>query len=80
MPLPPFKKNAEASVSLPSDHIMRKPDDEEGGEYDSFHAVAEDLIKAIKNHDVAGCAEALRAAFDLADGEPHAEGPHMGDE
>lgn len=69
------KKEGSMSSSAVPDKVQRKPD--EDAEYDTFHAVAEDLINAIKAHDVPGCAEALRAAFDLADSEPHVEGPHM---
>lgn len=72
MALPPLNKKLEATVALPNEHIRRKSD-EESEEYDSFHAVAEDLINAIKSHDVPGCAEALRAAFDLSEQEPHSE-------
>lgn len=75
----PIKQKLEATVSMPSEHIRRKPDDEDSEDYDMFHAVAEDLISAILSHDVPGCAEALRAAFELADSEPHSEGPHTED-
>lgn len=70
----PLKQKLEATAALPVEHVKRKPDDE-NQEYDPFHAVAEDLLNAIKAHDVPGCAEALRAAFELADsgGEPAME-------
>jgi hypothetical protein len=72
----PILKKKEGSVALPvPDHMTRKPDEEK--EYDTFRAVAEDLINAIKAHDIPGCAEALKAAFEIADSEPHVEGPHM---
>ncbi len=64
MGLPFLKRNDEASASLPVDPIKRKPD-EGAEEYDSMHAAAEDLIKAIQSNNVAAVAEALRAAIDL---------------
>ena len=70
--LPFLKHSQDASVSMPSDTITRKPDEEK--EYDVFEACAEDLINAIHSKDVKGVAEALKAAFELADSEPHYEG------
>lgn len=76
MAIPPLKQKLEAAIVSPVDHMKRKPDDE-SEEYDSFHAVAEDLITAIKAHDVPGCADALRAAFDLADSDSYEDEPQM---
>lgn len=73
--LPFLKNKKEASVAGDDDHVMRKPDQE--AEYDSLHSAAEDLIKAIESKDIKSVAEALRAAFDLCDSEPHEEGPHV---
>ena len=72
--LPFLKKSQEASVSAPPDHVIRKSDHEE--DYDAMHAVAEDLLRAISAKDIKAVAEALRAGFELADSEPHVEGPH----
>lgn len=74
--LPFLKKNKEASVSAAPDHIMREPD-EGAEEYDVLHSAAEDLISAIHSKDVKAVAEALKAAFELMDSEPHEEGPHI---
>lgn len=71
----PVQKKKEASVSTPPDVIRREPDEEK--EFDVMEAVAADLLEAIRKHDVQGCAEALRAAFELQDSQPHEEGPHV---
>lgn len=65
----------------------RKPDekeqvkeetDSENDESDQdLKACAMDLIKAVHARDAKGVAEALRAAFQVADAEPHEEGPHV---
>jgi flagellar biosynthesis/type III secretory pathway protein FliH len=73
--LPFLKKKQEGSASMPSDSIVREPDNEQ--DYDSMHAVAEDLLKAIEAKDVAAIAEAFRAGFELADSESHEEGEHV---
>ncbi len=66
-------RNKEASASMPVEHELRKPDD---GEYDAIDSAAEDLISAIHSKNIKGVAEALKAAFELCDAQPHEEGPH----
>ena len=39
-------------------------------------AAAEDLIRAVHSKDIPAVADALEAAFQECDSEPHAEGPH----
>lgn len=39
-------------------------------------ACAEDLIQAIHARDVKAAAEAIKAAFEILDSEPHEEGSH----
>ena len=73
--LPFLKRDKEGSVSAPVDSKMRKPDD--GEDYDVMHSAAQDLLSAIESKSVNGVAEALRAAFELADSEPHEEGEHI---
>ena len=72
--LPFLKKNKEASVAMPVDHVKRESDHEVV--YDSLHSAAEDLMHAVHGRDVKNIAEALRAAFQICEAEPHAEGPH----
>lgn len=73
----PFLKNKnEASVSQPPDQITRKPDDE-ADSYDPLHSAAEDLKSAIQSGNVKSIAEALRAAFEICDSQPHEEGEHV---
>ena len=73
--LPFLKNKKEAGMSGDVDSKMRQPDD--GEEYDTMHAAAQDLIDAIHSKNVKAVAEALRAAFELADSEPHVEGEHV---
>lgn len=69
----PFLKREEASASSQIDSKMREPDDEG---HESLLLICEELIHAVHAKDVRGTAEALKAAFELCDSEPHEEGPH----
>lgn len=71
----PFMKHKEVSVNTPSESLTREPD-EAAEEYDMLHAAAEDLIKAVHSKNVAAVSEALKAAFEICDSQPHYEGPH----
>ena len=73
----PFLKNMqEASASAPADPVKRNPDNEE--DYDSLHVAAEDVIAAVHAKDAKALAQALKAAFEIIDSEPHEEGEHLG--
>lgn len=74
--IPYLKLGKEASVSAPVSVEKRKPDQD--SEYDPLEVAAEDLCNAIAAKDYKAIAEALRAAFQLADSEPHIEGEHIG--
>jgi DNA-binding GntR family transcriptional regulator len=73
----PFLKKHDVGAQAPvTEH--RKPDDSEKSEKDQtdgMHMAASDLIDAVKAEDVARAAKALRAAFEIADSEPHQESP-----
>jgi hypothetical protein len=72
----PFLKNTkEASVSMPADVKKREPDDE--SDFDALETAGQDLIDAVHSKDARAVAAALRAAFEIADSEPHEEGPHL---
>jgi hypothetical protein len=73
--IPFLKRKDEASISAPADKIQRKPDEEP--EFDTLEAAGQDLIDAIHSKDAKAVAAALRAAFELADSEPHTEGEHI---
>lgn len=73
--LPFLKRDQDASASGPVDSIKRTPDD--GEDHDFMHDVAQDLIDAVHSKNAKAVAEALQAAFQLADSEPHEEGPHV---
>lgn len=74
--LPFLKRTKEGSASSDPDHIRREPDDP-ADSYDPMHSAAGDLIQAMGEGNIKAVAEALRAAFELCDSEPHVEGPHM---
>jgi len=55
----------------------RTPDKPDENQDDTgIHACAQDLLSAIESKDVKGIADALKAAFEIADSAPHKEGPH----
>ncbi len=72
--LPFLKKTKEASASLPIESQERKPDND--NDFDSLEVAAQDLLHAIEKKDAKAVAEALRAAFELVDSQPHFEGEH----
>jgi len=72
--LPFLKDKREGSVSEPPSTIRRDPDD--GADFDSLEVAAQDLCDAVHSRNYKAVAEALRAAFELCDSEPHEEGPH----
>jgi len=69
---PPVSKLKEGSISTEPHKIERKPDNEEQ-ELDFMEACAEDLIHAIHSKDPKAVAEALHAAFQIAESYPHEE-------
>ncbi len=61
----------------------RKPDNksqENQEDNAGMEAVAHDLISAIHSRDAKAVSEALKAAFEIADSEPHEEGPHTNED
>lgn len=72
--LPFLKRHKEASTSAPTDRMVREHDEDH--DMDSMEVAAHDLKEALKKDDVQAIAQALRAAFEIADSEPHEEGPH----
>lgn len=73
----PFKKKDEAAMSGPVDAIKREPDHEV--DFDAMESASEDLLRAIEAKDTRAMTIALRAAFELCDTLPHAEGAHLQD-
>jgi hypothetical protein len=86
MSLPFLRKKQVAGLIM----AKRNPDGsktETGNEQDnqddsgsSMHSAASDLIKAIESKDISAVAAALKAAFQIADSEPHDEGEHLNEE
>lgn len=58
----PFLKNKEAGSTAPVETIEREPD--EGSEYDTLDAVAEDFLAAVASKDKALLKSALSALCD----------------
>jgi len=44
---------------------------------ESLHAIAEDVLQAVRGNDAAALANALKAFFHVADAMPHEEGEHL---
>lgn len=76
--LPFLKHSQDASASAPVQSIKRSSDSEE--EYDSLDSASDDLISAVHAKDTKAVSAALRAAFELVDSQPHAEGEHTNGE
>lgn len=81
--LPYLKKAKQAAVQTGIIMKTRQPDEPNTSEdikddpNAAIEACASDLIKAIHMKNTAAVAEALRAAFEIMDSEPHTEGPHI---
>ncbi len=80
----PFLKNKEKS-SQPGVIIKtRAPDEfdtEDQNDPDAaIEACAQDLINAIHAKDAKSVAQVIKDMFELADQEPHVEGPHIDEE
>ena len=69
--LPMLRRRQEASVSVPSEVVMREPDDESS--YDPLLSCAEDLLSAINSKDIKSIAEALSSAFVILESQPDEE-------
>ena len=77
--LPIFAKNQKqgnagliVKTRTPDETPEKDQDEPEAG----MHSAAQDLINAIHSRDTKAVAEALKAAFEIADSQPHEEGPH----
>ena len=53
---------------------------EEAGESSEEYEIAQDVLDAIAQKDKMLLAEALEAAFNYYDAQPHKEGEHIGEE
>ena len=72
--LPFLKKDEEGSVSVPVETKKRTPD--EDAPFDALETAGQDLCDAVHAKDAKAVAQALRAAFELLESEPHEEGEH----
>lgn len=77
--LPFLKQRRDAGLIVQTRKPDEKPSESEDMG-DPVEACAEDLINAIHAKDVRRAAEAMRAAFEIMDAEPHVEGPHESEE
>lgn len=71
--LPFLRNRMEGSVSAEPESMKREPDEE--GNIDALEEAMRELFKASSDKERAA---AFRAAFELLELEPHAEGPHNG--
>jgi hypothetical protein len=73
----PFLRKKQEEGSSPTLSIKtRTPDKKEDSDDAGLNACAQDLLDAVQARDVSGVAAALKAAFEIADSQPHEEGPH----
>lgn len=70
------KKPAQTGVIIKERTPDKKPDDQSPDD-SGIEACAEDLIHAVHAKDVKAVAEAIKAAFEILDAQPHEEGPHI---
>ena len=70
------KKAQNAGIIVQERQADEKPDGQDEDKDAGMHAAAKDLISAVHMKDTKRVAEALRAAFQIADSEPHEEGEH----
>jgi len=70
----PFLKHKQDSGTVALPETIKRESDE--SEYDMLEAAAEDLMHAVHSKDIKMIAQALRAAFEICDSQPHEEGPH----
>jgi hypothetical protein len=78
--IPFLKKKQEDGYSPALTIKTRTPDKPEENQEDDHagrHAAAKDLMSAIQTGDIKGIADALQAAFEIMDSEPHEEGLHI---
>lgn len=85
----PFLKNKKAAgliLSPVKPQGSPRPDgrfidiySEESNENNGLVSCAQDLLKAIEMKDPKAMADAMKAAFQILDSEPHVEGPHLED-
>jgi len=71
------KKAAAVMIAKRKPSGSIEPMHEEGEQDPGLMSAAEDLISAVHAKDAKGVADALKAAFEMADSEPHVEGPHI---
>jgi hypothetical protein len=75
----PFLKKKEDVTSPGLIVKTRMPDKTEENQdtgSEGMHSAAQDLLSAIESKDTKAIASALKAAFDIADSQPHEEGAH----
>ena len=78
----PMKGHRKSVAIILGQGPASRPDEAEepAGGGAPIQSAASDLLQAIETKDAAGVAEALRAAFQILDAEPHEEGLHEGEE
>lgn len=79
LPFLRHKKNNAGLIVKQRSPDVSSGDEAEGSAPDGMEAAAQDLMDAISAGDAGKVASALRAAFQIADSEPHEEGEHTND-
>lgn len=81
MPLPflKFRKEAGIRTSMRASDF-NKSEDSESDKDQALIAVSGELLIALNNKNTQAVADALRAAFEILESEPHAEGEHTNEQ
>lgn len=83
----PFLKNKTKNgtgiverLHRPEDSYKQQQTEETSTDSNDLEICAIDILKAIKTNDIKGLADAIKAAFEICDSQPHVEGEHIGEE
>lgn len=81
MPLPFLKKpNRSTGISVavrtPKGTMAEEDEGQQGQQDQGLKYAAHDLLMAVDNRDIQGISEALKAAFQILESQPHEEAPH----
>ena len=71
------KKQASVIIARRKSDGSVEAEHEEGEHVPGVMTAAEDLISAVHARDAKGVADAMKAAFEIMDAEPHVEGEHL---
>lgn len=72
-----LKPHAEEGVGVGFEEPGHEAEESEESHDEQLHAIAEELVSAVRSGDAKSVAEALRGAFACLEKQPHVEGRHL---